>query len=83
MPKTAAMILSGDLGELDPAWWGWTLRAGKLISPEGWEVAPGDALSLPLLRAQVAAYQAKERQVLAMEEQPRPGSLPAIIASSG
>lgn len=80
MPKTAAMILSGDLGQLDPAWCGWTLRAGKLISPEGWELAPGDALSLPLLRAQVAAYQAKERQVLCMEEQPRPGAAPMVVA---
>ncbi len=83
MPKTAAMILSGDLSHLDPAWRGWTLRAGKLISPEGWELAPGDALSLPLLRAQLAAYQAKERQVLSMEEQPLPGVVPTIIASPG
>lgn len=31
MPKTSAMILAGDLGCFDPAWCGWTLRAGKLI----------------------------------------------------
>lgn len=73
------MIVAGDLGCFDPAWSGWTLRAGKLVSPEGWELTAGDALSLPLLRAQLAAYQAKERQVLGMDEQPLPGSVPALI----
>jgi len=33
-----------------------------------------------LLRAQIAGYQAKERQTLAMDEQPEPGALPAIRA---
>ena len=80
IPKAAAMILSGDLGHLDPAWSGWVLRNGKLISAEGWEVTPGDVLSLPLLRAQIAGYQANERQVLAMDAQPEPGELPAIRA---
>ena len=74
------MILESDLGCFDPAWRGWILRAGKLISREGWEVTPGDVLSLPLLRAQIAGYQAKERQVLAMDAQPEPGALPAIRA---
>jgi hypothetical protein len=37
-------------------------------------------LSIPLLRAQISAYQAKERQVLAMDEQPLPGMAPAIVA---
>jgi hypothetical protein len=68
MPQTAAMILSGDLGHLDPEWCGWSLRAGKLISPEGWEAAPGDVLSIQLLRAQLAGYQAKEREVAHMED---------------
>lgn len=74
------MILERDLGCFDPAWHGWLLRDGKLISPEGWEVTTGDVLSLPLLRAQIATYQAKERQILAMDEQPEPGALPAIRA---
>ena len=72
------MILSRDLGCFDPSWRGWTLRGGKLISPEGWEATAGDVLTLPLLRAQLAGYQAKERQALAMDEQPEPGALPAI-----
>jgi uncharacterized protein DUF3653 len=74
------MILGGDLGCFDPEWRGWLLRRGRLISPEGWEVTTGDVLSLPLLRAQIATYQAKERQTLGMDAQPEPGVLPAIRA---
>lgn len=79
-PQTAIMMLEGDLGSFDPEWRGWLLRNGKLISPEGWEVTTGDVLTLPLLRAQIAGYQAKERQILAMDGQPEPGELPAIRA---
>ena len=79
IPETAAMILSGDLGQIDPAWRGWVLRDGKLISPEGWEADPGDVLSLPLLRAQLATYQAEKRQIMAMDEQPLPETAPAMI----
>jgi hypothetical protein len=39
------MILTGDLGAFDPAFRGWKLREGKLISPEGWEATP--AISCP------------------------------------
>jgi hypothetical protein len=81
MPETARMILAGDLGVFDPAWRRWALRDGKLISPEGWEVALGDVLSIPLMRAQISAYQAKERQIQAIEEQPLPGTVPTIVAS--
>jgi Phage protein len=79
MPETARMILAGDLGAFDPAWRGWAFRDGKLISPEGWEVSPGDVLSLQLMRAQISAYQAKERQIAALEEQPLPGTVPVIV----
>lgn len=79
MPETARMILAGDLGCFDPHWKGWAFRHGKLISPEGWETSPGDVLSIPLTRAQISAYQAKERQVLAMDEQPLPSTMPAIV----
>ena len=80
MPETARMILLGDLGCFDPEWRGWAFRDGKLISPEGWTASPGDVLSIPLMRAQISAHQAKERQVLAMDEQPLPGAVPAIRA---
>jgi transcriptional regulator with XRE-family HTH domain len=79
-PQSALMILEGDLGAFDPAWRGWTLRDGQLISPEGWEATPGDVLSIPLLRAQISTYQAKERMLQRMEEQPLPGAMPAGLA---
>jgi hypothetical protein len=80
MPETARMILAADLGCFDPAFRGWSIRDGKLVSPEGWEATAGDILTIPLMRAQISAYQAKERVVLAMDEQPLPGAVPAIIA---
>jgi hypothetical protein len=79
MPETAKMVLTGDLGYLDAAFTGWRLLGGKLVSPEGWEATPQDILSLPLLRAQVSAYQARQRQVERMEEQPLLDEIPAII----
>lgn len=78
MPETARMVLAGDLGSFDSAWRGWRFCGGKLMSPEGWELSPGDVLSIPLMRAQISAYQARERQVQSMDEQPMPGTLPAI-----
>jgi hypothetical protein len=82
MPKTARMILAGDLGCFDPAWLGWAFRDGKLISPEGWEASPGDVMSISLMRAQISAYQTKERQFQAIEEQPLPGTVPVIVAQA-
>jgi len=70
--------LSGNLGCLDPAWRGWVLRAGKLISPEGWEATPQDVLSLPSLRAQLAMYRADS--VLAEDDQQVPGSVSPVPA---
>ena len=80
MPETARMILAADLGCFDPAFRGCSIRSGKLISPEGWEASAGDILTIPLMRAQISAYQAKERVVQSMEEQPLPGDAPAIVA---
>ena len=80
MPEAAHMILEADLGCFSSAWRGWTVRGNTLVSPEGWVVSLGDVLSIPLMRAQISAYQAKERQVLAMDEQPLPGDAPAIVA---
>jgi hypothetical protein len=80
MPETARMLIAGDLGCFDPEFRGWSIRNGKLISPEGWEATAGDILTIPLTRAQISAHQAKERQVLAMDEQPLPDDAPAIVA---
>jgi len=75
------MTLSGNLGCLDREWRGWVLRGGKLISPAGWEATPQDVLSLPFLRAQLAAYHARKRQRPTKDE-PESDSLPSIEPSS-
>jgi hypothetical protein len=53
--------VTGDLGFLDPAWRGWILRKGCLVSPESWEIFMNDVLATPLLRHQLAAYQTENR----------------------
>jgi hypothetical protein len=82
-PKTARMILEGDLGVFDPAWGGWTLRSGELLSPEGWGATPGEILSIPLMRLQIASYQLDQRiakaELEALVEQPAPGELPVAL----
>ena len=80
MPETAAMILADDLGVFDAAFTGWRIRDGQLISPEGWAASPRDVLSIPLLRAQVAAYQSEQRRVNSIEEQPAPGEALTTLA---
>lgn len=81
-PKTALMILAADLGAFDPAWRGWRVNNGVLISPDGWEITMTDVLSAPLLRAQLEAYKAENRDLRtkwnAYDEQPMPGDIPQI-----
>ena len=49
-------MLAGDLGSFDPVWKGWTIRQGKLYSPEGFAVTPGDVRALEIQWAQIKAY---------------------------
>lgn len=71
----------GDLGFLDPAWRGWVLRQGHLISPESWMMSMSDVLASRLHEAQLAAWRLEVSKVKAelaaalvsrLEEQPRP-----------
>jgi hypothetical protein len=78
IPRTAVAVLLGDLGAIDPHFRGWKIEHGEIISPEGWRFGPGEVLSLPLLRQQLAAYQATERVADGLPEQPQPGDIPAI-----
>lgn len=75
-PKSALLLIAGDLIAFDREWRGWVAREGKLISPEGWEITVGDVLALPLMRQQLAAYKAElrgiQQRVLLMQEQPAP-----------
>lgn len=74
------MVIFGDAGGLDPSFRGWKIEHGEMISPEGWRFSPGEIMSMPLLRQQLAAYQAAERQADALPEQPAPGEWPDAIA---
>lgn len=70
-----------DLSFLDPAWRGWVLRGGHLISPEGWAMSMSDVLASRLHEAQLAAWRLEVRKLKAelanaelarLEEQPTP-----------
>lgn len=73
MPRSAQMIVEADLGCFGKDWKGWHIHGGDLITPEGWRVRVGEIMALPLLRAQIAAYQAAERVINQMDDQPLPG----------
>jgi hypothetical protein len=81
IPSASLKLLKGDLSAFDPDWKGWTLRNGTLISPEGWSCSPGEILSLPFLRQQIAHFESVRRQTDELEEQPQPGALPAAFGS--
>lgn len=82
-PKSALLLICGDLGCFDRAWRGWTARGGKLISPEGWEITVGDVMGLPLMRQQMAAYHTELKrlrgEILLMQEQPAPEVWPEWV----
>lgn len=52
-------ILSGDLTAIDPAFRGWLIRAGELVTPEGWRFSPGEIRSIPFLYGQVRVWRAE------------------------
>lgn len=87
-PQSALMMLTGDLGFVDPAWRGWCLRKGHLVSPEGWEMSMSDVLASRLHEAQLAAWRVEVRKLKAeladaelnrLEEQPTPDQWPSEI----
>lgn len=49
-----ALRITGDLGTLAPAWQGFRLVEGRLWTPEGTSVTPGDVRAIPY-RAQLVA----------------------------
>lgn len=83
-PQSALALLTGDLGFLDPAWAGWTIREGLLVSPENWRLTMGDVLASRLHEAQLAAWRREvsmmKARVLELEtkgygeDQPTPDS---------
>lgn len=59
--QTTAAALA-DLGTLDPAWRGWKLERGLLVSPDGWTFRPGDVSASALHAQELAALRAERRQ---------------------
>jgi hypothetical protein len=84
-PKSALMLLAGDLRCFDAAWNGWRVHRGNLISPEGWEITLGDVISSPLLRQQLAAFKTELKRLRAaaaedsIHEQPVPDVWPEWV----
>ena len=82
-PKSALLLILGDLGCFDPVWKGWRLYKGNLISPEGWEITRGDVISSPILRQQLAAYKTELRRLkepeVSIHDQPLPIDWPEWI----
>jgi len=82
-PKSAVMLILGDLGCFDPAWAGWRLSRGLLISPEGWEATPGHVRAMKMMHATLGTYRRENESLKAalrtlaeerarFEDQPRP-----------
>src|SRR5579872_5049353 len=69
LPKSALIILTGDLGYLSPEWRGWRIRGSEIISPDGWTINRNDALIVPLMHGQIAALRADLRQARARIEE--------------
>lgn len=82
-PKSALLLICGDLVALDREWRGWRVRAGKLISPEGWALTPGEVLAIQIMRQQIAVYRAELKQIraelLLTQEQPLPDVWPEWV----
>lgn len=77
IPKAAAAVLKADLGCFSSEWAGWRLDGQDLVSPEGWRIARGQVLNVPLMRQQLAAYQveltARQQEKIAhLDDQPLP-----------
>lgn len=45
--------LEGELGAVDPLWGGFRLTRGKLWTPEGTPITPGDIRAIPYRREQL------------------------------
>lgn len=65
IPPLAARLVQwwahGDLGALDRAWTGFTLRAGQLWTPYQFSVGPGDISAIPYRFAQIRALERELR----------------------
>jgi Phage protein len=82
-PESALLLLRADLGCFSPEWTGWRLNGQDLISPEGWRIARGQVMIVPLMRQQIAAYEVELKrlraEVVLTHDQPVPSEWPEWI----
>lgn len=82
-PKSALLLIGADLGCFSAEWSGWRLNGQDLISPEGWRIARGQVMIVPLMRQQLAAYEVELKrlrsEVLMIQEQPVPAAWPEWV----
>lgn len=82
-PESALLLIRADLGCFSPEWAGWRLNGQDLVSPEGWRIARGQVMIVPLMRQQLAAYQVElkrmKEEALLTQEQPVPEAWPEWV----
>lgn len=61
IPRSAQLLLEADLGAFSRAARGWKIDQEELVSPEGWRISLSEVLAVPLMRQQIATYQALQR----------------------
>lgn len=66
-------LLAGNLEAIDPAFAGWLIRAGELVTPEGWRFTPGEIRSIPFLYGQVRIWRS---EALELRNTPQQHQLP-------
>jgi hypothetical protein len=64
-PKSALLLIAGDLGVFGPRWRGWIVRGDQLISPEGWEIPVNQLRAFPVILNELAGYQTEFRRMRA------------------
>lgn len=55
------ILVLGDLGTVSSAWRGWRLAGDTLHGPDCANARPAEIFALPFMRAQISAYQARQR----------------------
>ncbi len=69
--RLVALLRGGELGELYPAWRGWRVQSGRLVSPDGYTFAPGELVSRAFLNANLSQV---ERGLATLAEPPGLGA---------
>lgn len=65
------VFVDGELEEIDPAWRGWRLERGELVSPEGWTFTPSNVTASELYRRLIVERGERDRtRRMAVEADP-------------